>query len=144
MKTWFSVIPDSIADLDIHADSTARYAKKDAQNGSNTYSNKGSVRAAYFKNSYADKSLSKRVSTADFNNDSADTLPSEGVSFDILPFQGVSQPTLPIAPPMDQDETDTLRFDEDLHMPPMIGLASSGLRQYKRLVGKNPEKHSAI
>ena len=40
---------------------------------------------------------------ADFNNDSADTS---------LP-KGVSQPTQSIMPPMDQDETDTVRFDED-------------------------------
>ena len=57
---------------------------------------------------------------------------------------GVSTSTLSITSPIDQQETDTLRFDEASHMPPMIDLASSGLRRSNRLAGKNLEKRNGI
>ena len=109
-KTWFNGIPDPSADSRIQeqnnnpaathslADATARSATQDTQNGSNVDSNNGSMNNADFNNDSADTSPFEGVSTADFNNDSADTPPSKGVStadFKMillirhLPWQGV-------------------------------------------------------
>ena len=147
-KTWFNGISDPSAGTDIPNQSN----QSNTQAATHSQVN-APVDAPFGSTTDSEDTLNGSENTvADFSLDSAGLLPSEGGP-DISPSEGISQPTLPIVPTMDQDEfdatmnqddIDTLCFDETSHMPPIVDLSSSGLRRSRRIAGKKPEKHHAI